>query len=80
MAKFKVDMRFRDRKGKDISKYSAEEIEKLPIIETADEYESDDKEWTDYLIGKGFLSPIKEAKAPAKKPPQKRTTPKKASE
>lgn len=55
MGKFNVLKRFRDREGKELEKLTSKQMSALKVYEAGKVYESDKKEWTDYLVKEGFL-------------------------
>lgn len=75
---FKTLKPFRDREGKDLKKLSSKQVAALSVYKANTPYESDNKEWTDYLVKEGYLAPVEEQET--KPAPKKRTPRKKASE
>lgn len=79
--KFKTLKPFRDREGKDMDKLTEKQKSALSVYSKNKPYESENKEWTDYLVEEGFIESVEESSSPVPKPaPKKRTTRKKASE
>lgn len=80
MDKFLTAKTFRDREGKEFSKLSAKQKAALKVYPKNSHYESDNKEWTDYLVKEGYLSPVEDNKpsasstqsAPKKRAPRKK--------
>lgn len=81
---FKTLKPFRDREGKDLKKLSSKQVAALSVYKANQPYESDNKEWTDYLVKEGFLEPVedtaKSATSSTQSAPKKRAPRKKASE
>ncbi|MCZ8541968.1 hypothetical protein [Psychrobacillus psychrodurans] len=55
MGKFNILKRFRDREGKELKGLTSKQVLALKVYEAGKVYESDNKEWTEYLVKEGFL-------------------------
>lgn len=81
---FKTLKPFRDREGKDLKKLSSKQVAALSVYKVNAPYESENAEWTDYLVKEGFLEPVEDKAKPSasstRSAPKKRAPRKKASE
>jgi len=55
MGKFQTLKKFRDREGKELKGLTSKQVSALKVYAVGKVYESNKKEWTDYLVKEGFL-------------------------
>lgn len=67
MEKFQTLKKFRDREGKELKGLTSKQVSALKVYAVGKVYESNNKEWTDYLVKEGFLKSTGAKTTPIKK-------------